>query len=235
MMLTDPEFIRKLETLYLLTKKVLGGELKSDRRSAGKGSGLTFADYAEYHFGDDYRNIDWNIYARLEHMVIKLFEIEEDVRIFILLDMSPSMSNKILYAKRIAAALGYIALNNLDFLAIYGVADSLQCILQPSHGRGKIFPMLEALETAQVFGTESELTENIKSFQLKHRRPGICIIISDFFIRGGYKTAFDFLRWSGNDVFVIQILSPDELKCDLKGDIELECIESGRRKRENAK
>ena len=68
-MLTDPEFLKRLETLYLLTRKVLGGSMRADRRSTRKGSGINFADYAEYHYGDDYRHVDWNIYARLEALV----------------------------------------------------------------------------------------------------------------------------------------------------------------------
>ena len=75
MLLTDPEFIKRLEMLHLLSRKVLGGTLKADRKSNKKGSGILFADYAEYNYGDDYRSIDWNIYARLEELVVKLFEI----------------------------------------------------------------------------------------------------------------------------------------------------------------
>ncbi|NLX25993.1 MAG: DUF58 domain-containing protein, partial [Lentisphaerae bacterium] len=88
-MLTDPEFLKRLETLFLLTRKVLGGSMRADRRSQRKGSGINFADYAEYHFGDDYRHVDWNIYGRLESLVVKLYEIEEDVTVHFLLDCSP--------------------------------------------------------------------------------------------------------------------------------------------------
>jgi len=81
MKLSDPEFIRRLEMLALLARRVLGGSLKSDRRTKKKGSGTTFADYAEYSLGDDYRNIDWNIYARMGSLVVKLFELEEDASV----------------------------------------------------------------------------------------------------------------------------------------------------------
>ncbi len=227
-LLTSPEFIRKLEMLSLLTRKVLGGDLKADRKSWKKGSGINFADYTEYHYGDDYRNIDWNIYARLEDLVIKLYELEEDVRICIFLDLSPSMKSKIIYTKQLAAALGYIALNHLDRLEIGGLSDKLSTILQPSHGRNKIFPMLRALEVAEIYGTDTNLTNCIRTFQSAKRRPGVCVIISDFFIPGGYQKALDYLLWLKHDVFCLQVVDPSEQGCSWRGDIEFECVESGR-------
>jgi uncharacterized protein (DUF58 family) len=225
--LTDPSFIRKLETLSLLSKKVLGGELKADRKTTKRGSGTTFADYTEYNFGDDFRNIDWNIYARLENMVIKLFELEEDVRIFILLDISPSMKKKLLQAKKIAAALSYIALNHLDHLTIYGISDDLKTIVKPSHGRNRIFPMLEALENVECHGYDTNFRESLKTFYMRHRRPGICVVISDFFVPNGYSRTLEHLMWNRHDVFCIQLQHPAEQHCSMRGDIEFKCIESG--------
>ena len=86
-MLTDPTFIRKLDGLYLLARKVLGGSMQADRKSSKKGSGITFADYAEYHPGDDFRSIDWRVYGRFEQLVVKLFEIDEDATVYILLNL----------------------------------------------------------------------------------------------------------------------------------------------------
>ena len=93
-MLTDPAFIRRLDSLYLLARKVLGGTLQADRKSTKKGTGITFADYAEYYYGADYRAIDWRVFAKFESLVIKLFELEEDATIYLLVDCSNSMENK---------------------------------------------------------------------------------------------------------------------------------------------
>ena len=117
-MLTDPAFIRKLDGLYLLARKVLGGSLQSDRKSTKKGAGITFADYAEYHLGDDFRSIDWRVYARFEQLVVKLFEIDEDATVYILLDESHSMKSKFLFARQLGAALGYIALVRSNNFAV---------------------------------------------------------------------------------------------------------------------
>lgn len=229
--LIEPTFIKKLELLALLSKRMLGGELKADRKSTKRGSGTTFADYAEYNWGDDFRNIDWNIYARLEQMVIKLFELEEDLRVFVLLDISPSMHNKLLQAQKIAAAIGYIALNHLDHLTIYGVNDRLQTIMPPAHGRNQIFPMLQALDKVSCYGHASDLQTAVEAFLLRHRRPGVCVIISDFFIPSGYQRPLEQLQWNRHDIYCIQMRHPDEQHCQLRGDIELNCIETGTRKR----
>ena len=103
--LTDADFMRRLETLNLLARKVLGGALQLDRRSQRKGSGITFAEHAEYQPGDDYRAIDWRVYARNEQLMIKLFEMEEDMTLHLLLDVSPSMASKFDLARQIVAAL----------------------------------------------------------------------------------------------------------------------------------
>ena len=228
-LLTDKEFLQRLEMLNLLARKVLGGNLKADRKSTKKGSGILFADHAEYNLGDDYRSIDWNIYARMESLVVKLFEVEEDTSVFILLDISRSMRSKAIYAKKLAAALGYIALSNSDKLAVYGFGEGLHPILNMSHGKGKIFPMLHSLGLQETEETDTRFSECMKTFYSRHKRPGVCIVISDFFIKNGYSEGLKFLQWSKNDIFCMQVLDPAELVCDWKGDVEIECIETAQR------
>jgi uncharacterized protein (DUF58 family) len=230
-MLTDPEFIRKLEMLSLLSRRVLGGSIKADRKSQKKGSGTTFADYSEYNFGDDYRSIDWKIYARLENLVIKLFEMEEDLHIYVFLDLSKSMQEKLDYSKQLAAAISYIALNNMDRLTIYGLADSLRNVMNPSHGRNRIFPMLSALEQAECFGEDTNLEQCVRTFQARHKRPGLCVLISDFFIRDGYEKALDYLVWNRHDVYCLQVADPEDLACKYRGDVEFQCVETGKLKK----
>lgn len=133
--LTDPAFIRRLDSLYLLSRKVLGGSLHADRRTTKKGTGITFADYAEYYHGADYRSVDWRVFARFEALVIKLFELEEDTTISILLDCSHSMASKFLFARQLAAALGYIALNSLDRLAVFAMGETLARLADVGQGR----------------------------------------------------------------------------------------------------
>ena len=171
-MLTDPAFIRKLESLYRLARKVLGGSMQADRKSTKKGAGITFADYAEYSVGDDFRSIDWRIYARFEELIVKLFEIDEDTTIYILLDQSHSMRHKWLHARQMAAALGYIGLHCLDQVCAYGAADKLRPLLATARGRGKALPFLQTLEQADTFGEGTDFTACCREFQARRRRRG---------------------------------------------------------------
>jgi uncharacterized protein (DUF58 family) len=226
-MLTDPAFIRRLETLYLLARKILGGSLQADRRSTKKGAGITFADYAQYSLGDDYRSIDWRVYARFESLLIKLFELEEDATIYLLVDCSPSMQSKSVYAKQLAAALGYIALNTLDRLAVYGLADRLRPIFDPTRGRNHVLPFLRSLEAAPTFGTDTDFTACAREFQARHRRKGLVCVVSDFLFPDGYEEGLQRLQWHRHEVFCLQTLDENDLRCAWKGDVTLECVETG--------
>src|SRR5512146_1614216 len=116
--LLDPEFLRKLEQLQIVSRKIFAGKFKGERLSRRKGQSVEFADYKNYTTGDDLRFLDWSVYARLDKLFIKLFREEEDLDVTVLVDCSTSMDwgepNKFWYGRRLAAAMGYIALGNFD-------------------------------------------------------------------------------------------------------------------------
>ncbi len=226
-MLTDPAFMRRLESLYLLARKILGGSLQADRRTSKKGAGITFADYAQYSLGDDYRSIDWRVYAKFESLLIKLFELEEDATIYLLVDCSPSMASKQLYTKQLAAALGYIALNTLDRLAVYGLADKLRPIFDPVRGRNQVLPFLKSLESAGGFGVDTNFTACAREFEARHRRKGLVCVISDFFFPTGFEEGLSRLQWHKHEVFCLQAQDEQDRRCEFKGDCTLECVETG--------
>lgn len=229
--LTSPAFIQRLESLFLLTRRVLGGTLQADRKSRKKGTGITFADYAEYRLGDDFRAIDWRVYARFDQLVIKLFELEEDATIYILFDSSQSMDSKLRTAKELTAAMGYIGLHCLDRVAIYSMANTLRPLLEPGRGKGKVFPMLRALEEAQTFGKDTDFTACVREFQARHSKKGMVIVVSDFLYPNGFEGGLKRLAGLGHDVFAIQVHDHEDLTCDWKGDVEVECVESKKRER----
>ena len=231
MLLTDPSFIRRLESLYLLARKVLGGSLKADRKTTKKGAGITFADYAEYQLGDDYRSIDWRIYAKFESLIIKLFELEEDATIYILLDESHSMAGKSRHAKKLAAALGYIALNSLDKLCVFGMAETLKPTMDTCRGRGNVLRFLRALEESEPFGSDTNFTSCAREFQARRKQKGLVIVISDFLFPGGFEKGLNSLQWHRHEVFCLQIQDESDQKCDWKGDINLECVETGQKQK----
>lgn len=226
MSLTDPAFIRQLDALNLLARRVLKGSLQADRRTQRRGMGITFADYAQYNFGDDYRAIDWKIYAKTEELLIKLFEIEEDTTIYVLLDCSRSMASKLDYAKRLAAALGYIGLNGMDRVVVHGMADHLTTIVGSAHGRGQAFTFLRSLEECGTFGTDTDFGACVRSFQARRRKKGVVLVISDFFFPNSFEDGMKFLQWSGHDVFALQVNDRKDLECPWLGDLELECVET---------
>lgn len=230
-MLTDPAFIRRLDSLYLLARKVLGGSLQADRKSTQKGTGITFADYAEYYYGADYRAIDWRVYGRFESLVIKLFELEEDATVYLLVDSSRSMETKYLYARKLAAALGYIALKSLDRLAVYGLADSLEPLLDVCRGSAKTLQFLRALDEAKTFGGDTQFTACTRVFQARHRRRGLVVVLSDFLFPEGFEEGLRYLQYHKHEVYCLQVQDEGDTRCRLKGDVDLECVETGRRRR----
>ena len=231
MRLTDPEFIQRLDSLYLLARKVLSGSLQADRKSVKKGTGITFADYAEYYYGADYRAIDWRIFARFESLAIKLFELEEDATVYLLLDCSRSMETKYYFARQLVAALGYIALCSLDRLAVYGMSDALFPVLDTCRGRGKALSLLRGLEASELRNGDTRFNTCVRVFQAQHRRRGLVVVVSDFLFPEGFEDGLKYLGYHGHTIFALQVQDDRDTRCDLKGDVELECVETLARQR----
>src|SRR5947208_10136361 len=121
-LLLEPAFMARLDQLDVMSRKLLAGKLKGERRSKRRGQSVEFADYRNYVVGDDLRFIDWNVYARLDRLFLKLFMEEEDLSLYVIMDVSKSCdfgdAKKALYIKRVAAALGYIGLVNYNRVTI---------------------------------------------------------------------------------------------------------------------
>src|SRR5947207_7001888 len=128
-LLLDPTFMAQLDQLDLISRKLLAGKMKGERRSKRRGQSVEFADYRNYVVGDDLRFIDWNIYARLDKLFLKLFLEEEDLSLYVILDVSKSCDygnpHKALYIKQVAAALGYVGLVNYNRVTVAAMADGI--------------------------------------------------------------------------------------------------------------
>jgi len=218
----------KLEQLELISRKIFVGRMKGERRSKRKGESVEFADYRNYVVGDDLRFLDWNIYARLERLLIKMFMEEEDLNVTILFDMSRSMDwgnpNKGMYAKRVAAALAYIGLVNFDRVSLYGYNDALVHEMRGVRGRRLASQMIRFLEGIELTGG-SDFASCARRFALRHRGKGVVIVISDFMDKGGYEDGMRYLLGRGLDLYVIQVLSPEEIDPPLTGDLKLVDVE----------
>jgi uncharacterized protein (DUF58 family) len=227
--LLEPGFLRKLEQLSIVSKKVFSGQLKGERRSTRRGTSVEFADYRNYVLGDDLRYIDWNTFARLEKLFLKLFVEEEDLHVYILIDGSQSMAygspSKFDYGRRVAAALGYIGLSNLDRVGGAVLGEKVRAYLPPVRGRQQVFPFFKFLESAEPEGGTA-LGSSLREYALRTRRPGVAILISDFF-DPEWQVGLIALAQRRFQVSAIQVLDRTELQPDYRGDLKLVDSETG--------
>jgi uncharacterized protein (DUF58 family) len=226
--LLDPDFLARLEQLELVSKKIFLGRMKGERRSKRKGQSVEFADYRNYVIGDDLRFLDWNLFARLDRLFIRLFMEEEDLHFYILLDNSLSMDfgtpSKLHFAKQLAAALGFIGLVNMDRVVIEAFNDRLTQSMPAVRGRRSLWRMMDFLRKVEPAGP-SNLRQALKTFTLKCSGKGIVVLLSDLMDKGGYEDALRYLVTRQLDIYVIQILSQEEVEPEVVGDLKLVDIE----------
>lgn len=227
--LLPPQLLARLERLELVSRKIFRGRLKGERRSRRKGQSVEFADFRNYVPGDDLRFVDWNLYARLDKLFLKLFLEEEDLHVFFLVDSSPSMNfgdpTKFFAAKQVAAALAFVGMCRGDRVRIefLGTENQSSPVLR---GRSQLWRMSEfvqSIEPEQI----CNLTDAVKRFCLKNTGRGIVVLLSDLMDKNGYEPALRMLVGQQMDVFVLHMLSPEEMNPDLKGDLKLvDCEDS---------
>ncbi len=225
----DSEFLKKLEYLYIVSKKIFAGRIKAERRSTRRGVSVEFADYRNYTPGDDFRYIDWNAFARLDELLLKLYEEREDLHIYFLVDVSQSMTYgelpKLIYAKRVAAALAYIGLSNLDRIGITAFNTTDMNRLPTERGKGKIFTVLNFLDQINGSG-ETDLEHAFQNFVHQTKRRGLVVLISDLFDPKGFTAGLNMLKFQKHDLFVIHIIDEKEAEPTLLGDYHLVDVET---------
>ena len=214
----------------MLSRKLSTTRLKGERKGRRRGTSTDFADYRNYVSGDDLRHLDWKIYARLEKLFLKLFLEEENLHVHVLLDTSASMAygepEKLHYARRLAAAIGYITLCRMDLLTIRSFGEKLRDGFGPKRGKANAaacFDFLGKLEATQ----RTALAPALRTFAFGTRSRGLVVILSDFYDPEGYEQALRFLFGRNLEVFVIHLLSPEELRPTLQGDLRLVDAELG--------
>src|SRR3954451_20398988 len=180
MPLFDSDFLKKLEYLSLVSKRVFRGSLMAQRRTMQLGGGIEFADHREYTPGDDFRYLDWNLYARHDELLLKRFQEEEDLHVYFLLDCSRSMGfgapPKFDYARRVAAALAYIALADLDRIAVTAFAADIVDDLPLTRGKGRILALLKFLENLTPAGEHTILERVASGFVPRYMPRGVVMV-----------------------------------------------------------
>lgn len=215
------EFIEHLESIVLNMKGPMKGYFGGNHRTTTYGSTVEFADFREYVLGDDIRRIDWNLYSRFEKHYIKLFVDERQMHIQFFIDCSSSMgfeaSKKKETALKVAAALGYLSVHNMDkisFKLIHGEnADDIGGIIS---GKDAYYRSLDQLENAQFIG-DANIEQAITGCINPGYNDGLTVIISDFFTESNWKSAVDFLLYRHREVMLVQVLSPDEITPSYNG------------------
>jgi len=222
--LLEPEFLNKLEQLELVSKKIFVGRMKGERKSKRRGSSVEFADHRQYSVGDDLRHIDWNVYGRLDKLFLKLFLEEEDLHFYTLLDTSLSMDfgepTKLHYGKQVAAALAFIGLVNHDRVVLDTFSSGLEAGMSSVRGRSQMYRIVGYLDKLEASGA-SDLTAAVKSFAIKHAGKGVVVIISDFLDKRGYEPALRYLLARNMDIYVVHVLSQEEVEPEIVGDLKL--------------
>jgi uncharacterized protein (DUF58 family) len=228
--LFDEDFQRKLETLALVSRRVFAGRMRAERRTKKKGSGIEFADYRDYAPGDDFRYVDWNIFQRFGRLLVRLYEEEEDLSIYFIVDCSSSMGfndgRKFAQARRLAAALAYVGLANLDRVTIVGVADEVVARMPTTRGKGRIFTVFQFLRSLQPNGT-TELRDCMRTFVAQHKRRGLAVLISDLYDPAGFEGGINVLRYNKFEPYVLHIVDGRDAHPVLKGDVRIYDCETG--------
>jgi uncharacterized protein (DUF58 family) len=226
----DEAFLRQLERLLLLMKSPVRGGLKGGRRSVKRGQSVEFADYRDYSLGDDLRQLDWNVYARLEKLFVKLFIEEEDVTVTFLIDGSASMAAgrpaKLLFAKRAAAALGYIGLASEDRIAVSVLGGRIARRQPALRGSGRVFRLLANLSAIDVAPGPTDLVAAARHAAAQLHGRGVIVLISDLLDPAADRVIRE-LAATNSELIVLHVLSPDELDPHLEGDLRLVDSESG--------
>ncbi|MBI5029336.1 MAG: DUF58 domain-containing protein [Chloroflexi bacterium] len=229
--LLQPSFLYALDRLALVSRRTRAGTFKGERKSPKRGGSVEFADFREYSPGDDFRQIDWNAYARLERLFLRLFVEEEDATVHIIVDASQSMDwgepRKWIYAQRVAAALGYIALVGMDRLigAAITYTPTLPYIPFPPHrSKKQAIAWFDWLANLQPGGQVSPASA-LMQYAATMRRAGPLIVISDL-MDDGWRDGIQRLAENRYEVTLLHLLAPQELDPELEGDLKLMDSES---------
>jgi uncharacterized protein (DUF58 family) len=233
--LLPPELLRQLEQFQLLSRRRAKSSLRGERRSRARGQSVEFADYRDYVAGDDFRYLDWNLFGRLDRLYLKLHEEERELPVTLFLDASESMAfgepRKFDCARRLAAAVAYVALCGFDRVAIRFFPEqpgeaAVRGALRSVRGKRSALQLFRDLEGVSAGGT-AMFNEALRRGALQTRHPGLAVVMSDFLDPGGYESGLTALLGRGFQVSAIQVLAPEEWVPSAYGDLRLVDSETG--------
>lgn len=228
--LFDEDFLSRLETLSLMSRRTTSGARRGDRRSKKRGGGVEFADHRNYVAGDDIRFLDVGVYQRFGKLLIRLFEEEEDLSLYFLIDTSASMSlggaRKLNQAARVAAALCFIGLSGLDRVSIATLTNNVTQRLPPMRGKQRVFRVLRFLSELKAEG-RTDLGQAMRNFVAQNKRRGMAVLLSDLYDPQGFEAGINVLRFNKFEPVVLQLLDERDKAFDFTGDLQVTDVETG--------
>ncbi|GCL73372.1 DUF58 domain-containing protein [Paenibacillus naphthalenovorans] len=230
----DPKLLLRLEQMSLAAKRRTRGTMQGKRRSKQLGASLEFADYRMYAPGDDIRRFDWGAYARTGKPFIKQFMDEQELQVNLYIDVTRSMGfpleeaagNKLMYARQLAACIGYMALSGYDRVSARLFSDRIVRELPMLRGKGSVHRLFRFLSEAEA-ESGGDIADAVMKPGAIPRQPGMTWIFSDFLYESGIEEALNYLLAARQEVVVVQVLSEEEMRPALTGDLRLIDSESG--------
>lgn len=225
--LLDPALMTRLERLQLATRRRLAGRLAAEHRSPDRGTSLDFAEYREYHPGDDFRRVDYAALARLDQLLVRLYEAEEDLTLRLLVDTSRSMATgaKLRQAQRVAAALGFVALVRRDVVTVHGLPATARAPrFTGRHATAALIDHLAGLAP----GGDTRFAAAIRDLLARPGPPGLTVVVSDL-LTPDWDAGLSRLPARGGDLVVVHVLAAEEVRPALVGDLDLVDSETGAR------
>ncbi len=227
----EPVLLRRLERLGLVSRRRVANQIKGERRSVQRGSSMNFVDYREYVPGDDVGQLDWNVYGRLDHLVIKLYEDEQNVTVHLLVDNSNSMDwgepNKLQLALQLAGSLGYVGLTNFDRVQCATFSDTLGATFGPARNQREAHNLFAYLNEVKAAG-QTDFEASLRAYAMQNRRPGLIVIFTDLLSHSSFEAGVKYLLERGYEIALIHVLSPAEVRPGIGGDLKLIDRETGR-------
>jgi uncharacterized protein (DUF58 family) len=228
--LLDAAFVRELEVLRRRLEIRARSGAPGEHTAKRRGGAAEFEEHRPYTAGDDMRRIDWLAYARSGEPMVKVFRAEEDVVARLLCDTSASLSYgdppKLDVARKIAAAVGYMALADAERAQLLSTAGGLTRDHRPSRGRGGLPALLRHLDSIEAAG-HTDLAQGIDTVLRRCRRAGMLLVVSDFFDAGPVLAALTRAVIAGHDPLLVHVVAPEEIEPPFEGDWTLEDAETG--------
>ncbi len=229
----SPAYVSKLNSLELRAKLVVEGFMVGLHKSPYHGFSVEFTEHRPYMQGDNLRNVDWTVYAKTNRYFIKQYEEETNLKSYILLDTSKSMSyasegniSKLEYASTLVAGLSYLMIKQQDAVGISLYSEKIDKYLPPKSSRAYLQQLLKTLAEVKP-SSKTNTAASLNSIAEKIKRRGLVIVVSDLFDDvDSVLSALKHFRYNNNEVIVFQILDPIEQSFNFTGDAVFKDIEN---------